>query len=224
MPAKLRDLRGRRFGDLVANLVVGRASNGGVIWSCTCLHCGGSSDVASGDLLRRKPDQILSCGCRRFEGGQKNRTHGMTDTPEYRVWAQMLDRCSNPKCVNYKNYGGRGISVCVEWQSSFEAFFAHVGPRPSAKHQIDRTDNAGNYEPGNVRWATAKVQANNRRSTKLITFDGRTKSLQGWAEELGITKQALSFRIKKWGLKSALSTKGRTDDARSKSHSRFNLS
>lgn len=119
-----------------------------------------------------------SCGClaaeltstrRKYETEEPNFRHGFRQagrkpTPEYSAWVGMQDRCNNPKCTGYRHYGGRGISVCQEWQDSFLAFLEHVGPRPSPKHSIDRyPDNNGNYEPGNVRWATWSQQMRNRR-------------------------------------------------------------
>ena len=97
------------------------------------------------------------------------KTHGMSKTPEYNVWNLIKERCKN---VEDKRYGGRGISICKEWDESFEKFFAHVGHRPSSTHQIDRINNDGNYEYGNVRWATRKEQAANRISNILISYNG----------------------------------------------------
>jgi len=82
--------------------------------------------------------------------------HGMRKEPEYRVWVGMKDRCYNPRNPQWMRWGGRGIKVCDEWRDDFMAFFRYVGKRPSAKHSIDRwPNNDGNYEPGNVRWATS---------------------------------------------------------------------
>ena len=115
-------------------------------------------------------------------------THGLSHvpgsggkaTPEYAAWRGIKCRCLNPKTRGYHRYGGRGITICAEWVDDYAAFFAHVGPRPSPKHSIDRIENNGNYEPGNVRWATAKEQMNNREeySTRrwrpVVRSDGVT--------------------------------------------------
>lgn len=89
-----------------------------------------------------------------------------TEMPEYQSYKNMLKRCYYPGHKNYKNWGGRGIAVCDEWRKSFWAFYDYIGERPSPKHSVDRIDNDGNYEPGNVRWATPKEQANNKRPMK----------------------------------------------------------
>ena len=108
-------------------------------------------------------------------------SHGMSKTPIYRIWNQMIQRCENPKCKDYKNYGGRGIKVCEHWHD-FRNFYADIGKQPKGKW-IDRwPDNNGNYEPRNVRWATPKQNNNNRRNhvvkEKKYTFrEPRIKNL-----------------------------------------------
>jgi hypothetical protein len=88
----------------------------------------------------------------------------MSGTPEHKAWIAMKQRCSNPKDGAWKNYGGRGIQVCERWISSFENFLADVGKRPSPEFSLDRfPNNDGNYEPGNVRWATKQDQIDNQR-------------------------------------------------------------
>jgi hypothetical protein len=94
-----------------------------------------------------------------------NHRHGMCGTPEYRSWERIVQRCYNQGHVSYKNYGGRGISVCEEWRKSFMAFYRDMGRKPGGL-SLDRVNNNGNYEPGNCRWATPKQQANNRRIRK----------------------------------------------------------
>jgi hypothetical protein len=91
------------------------------------------------------------------------RTHGMTESPEYLAWDNMRARCTRPSYIGWENYGGRGITVCGEWLDSFEAFYDHIGPRPGPGYSVDRIDNDGNYEPGNVRWATHSQQRINSR-------------------------------------------------------------
>lgn len=99
-------------------------------------------------------------------------THGQTccptrvngrPRPEWVAWQAMIARCTNPKLKAWPYYGGRGIRVCDDWRASFRAFLAHIGPRPTPDHSVDRIENDGNYEPGNVRWALPHVQANNKR-------------------------------------------------------------
>jgi hypothetical protein len=101
------------------------------------------------------------------DGGRSHLKHGAKradgGTPEYDAWIQAKNRCNNYRSENYKDYGGRGIRMWPGWLNNFPAFYKHIGPRPSPKHSLDRIDNDGHYEPGNIRWATAKEQAANKR-------------------------------------------------------------
>lgn len=96
--------------------------------------------------------------------------HGMTDTQEYMAWEGAKARCSNRNKESWPRYGGRGIRMCEEWRNSFLAFYLWVGPKPSPEHSIDRIDNNGDYEPGNVRWATMQQQVANRRPSANKNF------------------------------------------------------
>jgi hypothetical protein len=148
-----------------------------------------------------------------------NTTHGESfggstnkiGTPEYRSWRAMINRCYRVKNDNYKDYGGRGIIVCTEWQYSYEAFLAYMGRRPSLAYTLDRINHNGNYEPGNVRWSLAKEQSNNRRKRqdiKKIRFDGRYLTVREWSEVLNIPYYVLSQRLTKlgWGIEKSLTT------------------
>jgi hypothetical protein len=149
--------------------------------------------------------------------------HGNRTTyrAEYRVWVEMRKRCRNPKRSNYHLYGARGIRVCDRWER-FDNFLADMGPRPSSRHSLDRIDPDGHYEPGNVRWATATQQARNKRTNRRITYDGRTQLLTDWANELGIRKSVLHWRLAQgWSLERALSKKSRTHTAWTRLVARF---
>jgi hypothetical protein len=98
----------------------------------------------------------------------------------------MITRCENPNVHNYASYGGRGVRVCSAWRGDFAAFLAHVGRRPSPQHSIDRIDNDGNYEPGNVRWATTAQQNRNQRDNLFVEVEGRRVLLKDAAETSGV--------------------------------------
>lgn len=123
-------------------------------------------------------------------------------SPEKIVWECMKNRCYNPKDTGYVYYGGRGTSVCDRWLNSFENFLADVGTRPGPEYSIDRfPNNAGNYEPGNVRWATRIEQNNNRRpqrktGTINLTYKGKTQSASAWSREIGISDTLIKHRFR----------------------------
>jgi hypothetical protein len=115
---------------------------------------------------------------------------------EHRCWQAMKRPCTNPRQDGFEYYGGQGVSVCDRWSRSFRAFYDDMGPRPSAGHSLDRfPDKEGNYEPGNVRWATFGEQQKNRKSNRPITWRGRTMLLTDWATELGIKSGTLGRRL-----------------------------
>ena len=152
IPKRTKDIRGQKFNLLTVVEIAERI--GDVYWVCVC-DCGTVCQTRGVDIRR---GQAKSCGCLK-----SRKTHGLTGTVEYRAWYHMKQRCTMPNHCRWEHYGGRGIKVCDEWITSFEAFLSHVGPKPGPGYSLDRIDNDGNYEPGNVRWATASEQANNKR-------------------------------------------------------------
>ncbi len=186
------NLVGKKFTHL---LVQKRGENKGKepCWLCLC-DCGSITTVRGSGL---RSGSTKSCGCL-ARNVTKNRsiTHGKFGTAEWRAWAAMKSRCYLQTNKSYSSYGGRGISVCEEWLDSFEAFFADMGVRPSAHHQLDRINNNGNYERSNCRWATRKVNINNRRVT--VRYNGLT--LRELAEKSGENYATLKTRARraKW--------------------------
>lgn len=141
------------------------------------------------------------------------RSHGRSrgpdgrPTPEYVAWRDMRRRCSTKASPQHlRNYFARGIRVCPAWSASFEAFLEDMGPRPSARHTIERLDNSGDYAPGNCVWATRRAQARNRRTNRVM----RGRPMVEWIEEAGrrgISRAAFLGRIRNgWGLDKALAT------------------
>lgn len=131
--------------------------------------------------------------------------HGMRFTKEYSTWCGIINRCHNPKSKEFVRYGKRGIEVYPQWRKSFICFFNDVGKAHSPKHTLDRIENNGNYEPGNVRWATYKVQENNRSNNNRLTFNGKTQTLTMWCEELGLSVSTIHHRlVKGWSHEKAL--------------------
>jgi len=119
----------------------------------------------------------------------------MSYSPEYEAWAQMIQRCYNPKNHAYSSYGGRGISVCEHWKSSFAGFLKDMGKRPSSKHSLDRIDNSKGYSAENCRWATQKQQTRNTRRNRFLTLGEKTMTVAAWAEAVGISSRLIRERL-----------------------------
>ena len=133
---------------------------------------------------------------RKYKCGNEhlNYRHGMSHTKIHNIWSNMKQRCSNPKIPQYRNWGGRGISVCDRWLDSFDNFYKDMGDCPKGT-SIDRIDNDGNYCPENCRWATWNEQVNNRSTNINIKFKGKVQSVAMWAKELGIFRQTILKRL-----------------------------
>jgi len=169
MPRRAIDLTGRQFGRLTVLSRVPSAR--ATVWLCRC-DCGKQKAIRASTLIAGRS---RSCGCLNQEVTvQRNRKHGMAPRhnphPLFGIWSGMMQRCENRKTASYPRYGGRGIRVCGRWRD-FPAFVADmcttIGMRPGREYSIDRINNDGNYEPGNVRWATRDQQAANQRFHKL---------------------------------------------------------
>jgi hypothetical protein len=133
-------------------------------------------------------------------------TLGHKKSPEYNIWAGAKSRCFNKRTERYHLYGGRGITMCERWRSSFLNFLADMGPRPSPRHELDRwPNNDGNYEPGNCRWATRSEQMRNTSINHYVVARGERLTITEWAERVGIPSQRLWARINDgWDIERAL--------------------
>lgn len=163
-----KNMAGKRFGELLVLGFAGRSSCGHLLWLCQC-SCRQMLCV-QGHRLRQ--GRVKSC----MEAGEERRK-------EHSIFVNARSRCRHPKNPRYDSYGGRGIEFRFD---SFHDFFKCLGFRPSAKYSIDRIDNDGHYEPGNVRWATSDTQNRNKRHTRYITINGERKGLSDWIDQLGV--------------------------------------
>ena len=192
--SKFIDITGQIFGRLVVlRMAEERSTEGKARCVCQC-SCGNIVTVDSQHLRR---GSTRSCGCLRLETNKGPRPiHGMHKSPEYKAWAAMKSRCTNPKTVSYHRYGGRGISYDPRW-GKFENFFSAMGPRPSPQHTLERVDNSKGYGPGFCVWATRKEQSRNTSTNHLLTYNEITQPLAAWAEEFGIQYDTLHGRIER---------------------------
>ena len=213
------DLTGHRFDRL---LVIGPSSvgvHGRRGWECRC-DCGATRHLRAYSLLSGKS---RSCGCYRADALQvaaaARRTHGRAGTDIYRIWRAVISRCTRKKDRAYSHYGGRGIRLCERWFSSFAAFIADMGERPSPEYSIDRKDNDGHYScgkcsqclregwPANCHWATGIEQGRNSRRNRVIEFDGHRRCLSEWAEIYGIAREMIAKRLARgWTVERALTS------------------
>lgn len=199
------DLTGQRFGRLVVESFAYADKDRHSMWNCKC-DCG-SKIVAKGSNLRGGRTQ--SCGCLHREiVTEQSRKHGKTNTRLHSIWQNMIDRTERKSNRQYKDYGGRGITVCKEWRDDFEAFYEWAMNHGYKDNlTIDRINNDRGYSPDNCRWSTRKQQGRNRRSNHLISYNGEIKTLTEWAEQLQVSCDLLRDRLKcGWTVEEALET------------------
>lgn len=202
------DITGVKFGRLVVLRKDPETITSKVIrWVCLC-ECGKSHNTTAGNL---KKGHVQSCGCYKIDKAKTNTLkHGHTAgghtrfSGAYKSWAKMRERVISETCVNYDDYGGRGITIAPEWDS-FEQFYKDMGPRPQG-FSIERVDNQGMYEKGNCIWADRFIQANNKRNNVKIEWMGVSKAIGVWARDTGIPRDVLYKRIftHKWEIERAM--------------------
>ena len=185
--SRIKPLEGKRFKWLTVLGFAGR-ENKCSMWFCQC-DCGNITKVHSNSFKRGK---TYSCGCYSLQVDRT--THGMSKTPEYKAYYHAKERCTSEKYYLYHRYGGRGIKFLF---NSFEEFFKEVGLRPSKIHSLDRKDNDGNYEKGNIKWSTHLEQNQNRSISIFIECYGESLPISAWAERTGISYDLILKRYNK---------------------------
>lgn len=199
-----KNLIGRKFGHLTPFGHAG--SSDGAFWLCRC-DCGTFVVVRANSLVM---SHSTTCGCHldaKYSSHRK--THGRSKTRAYRIWSGMYTRCFNSKSENFRDWGARGVTLCDRWRQ-FENFLADMGEPPTSKHQIDRIDVNGNYEPSNCRWATQTEQQRNTRRNRYLTAHGETYCVSQWAEITGINQLLIARRSRRgWSDEEALGFKER---------------
>jgi hypothetical protein len=174
-------------------------------WDCKCI-CGKEVTIIGKSL---RGGATKSCGCLHDEVRRSNKKHGFSDTRLENTRGDMLKRCYAPKNKSYPNYGGRGITVCDEWRDDPKSFYDWANSNGYEDTLfIERIDNDGNYCPENCRWATREEQANNKRNSKWLTYNGETKTQAQWAHTLDIDPRVLHDRLTRggWDLERAVTT------------------
>lgn len=193
---RFNDLAGKRINHLtVLKRVPDHVTKGGyrkTAYLCRC-DCGNEKIILSESLAT---GNTKACGCLSKTGLKKRKTHGMSNDRNFRIWVAMRQRCSNPRNTYYKNYGGRGITVCKEWEGSYETFRDwSLANGYSDELTIDRIDNNKGYSPDNCRWISRKEQMRNTRLNHFIKANGEMRTIVGWSETKGIPAYVIRNRL-----------------------------
>lgn len=190
-------IEGNVYNRLTVIKATDRKTGNKTIYECRC-SCG---NTVFTDKYKLFNGHTKSCGCFKLDNlSIIKRKHGMANTPEYKAWVEMKQRCHNKNQRVFAHYGGRGITICDSWSNSFESFFSDMGKRPTCKHSIDRINVNGNYEPDNCRWATTTEQAANRRSTTKYMFNNELMALSHIANILGVPQTTMCRLVRKKGM------------------------
>lgn len=198
-----KNLVGQVFGRWLVLSFSHLSKTGAGYWNCQC-SCGELKKCRSGHLISKVSQ---SCGCLRTE--QKTK-HSMCNTTEYHIWEAIKHRCLNKNDLNYRHYGGRGITICEQWMD-FIGFYEDMGNRPTKSHSIDRINNDGNYEKNNCRWATRKEQMSNTSCNAFVEWEGKKVRRLELVKRYNLTTEALRKRLSRgWSLEEALLTPVRT--------------
>ena len=194
---RTKDISGDRYGKYVVQEYVGKDKHGLTQWLCKC-DCGVEKTVRTNSLRMGKAQ---SCGCIKQDNAK---AQGMARTPEYRAYIDAKVRCDNPNDQKYSWYGARGIEFKFD---SFNEFYAELGERPKGNYSLDRIDNDGNYEVGNVRWATKTEQMLNRRDYDKPwlagnNFNAKTYEIKHPSGVVSLVKNMADF-CRRYGLDKA---------------------
>lgn len=182
------DMTGQRFGRVTVIKKVTGKNKSRTYWQCKC-DCGNEFTTTRQNLIQ---GATKSCGCYNKELSTK---HGMYGTKIYRTWSALKSRCTNSNNHQYKNYGGRGISLFEDW-FEFDSFYQWaINNGYDDSLSIDRIDNDGNYEPSNCHWTDMKEQSNNRRTNRLVTINGETKTVSQWIDFYSLNKGRVWHKV-----------------------------
>lgn len=195
-----KNLTDQKFGSWTVLSYAGIGSGGNAYWNCVC-KCGYKDRIHGSRLRLGRSTKCINCRSIRHGHSTSART-----TQEYQAWANMVQRCTNPKCGHYGDYGARGITVCEPWLT-FDNFLSDMGLKPGPRYTIERKDNAKGYCKENCVWETRKRQNRNKRSNHVLALNNRTMCIADWEDATGIPQRTIWMRLKRgWSVQRTLET------------------